>query len=241
MINIVSTFYIPKKLSRSNNFFTSQYSSYLNKLRITELETCLLNNISSQYVDTIHLFVEDDDALSRINEISNKSKKVVIAEVGKQPTYVDFFNYIASNLNDKVCMITNADIFVHETNNALVDTLQSNKLAYALTRHEHNMSHPEIDDYGGSHDAYIFNSKFLDHTIINEHTDFYQHFPGIESHIIKALCDIGFKVLNPCKQIQIVHLHKSQVRNHGKWIGLHKYGDNAFHRKSCWWVPPVVL
>ena len=119
--------------------------------------------------------------------------------------------------------------------------MKENKIAYALTRYEHDMTHPLINDYHGSHDAYIFNSKFINETIINEDTNFYQNFPGIESHIIKAFCDIGFNVYNPCIQIKIVHLHKTQLRNHGEWIGLHKYGDDEYHKKSCWWVPPVIL
>ena len=103
------------------------------------------------------------------------------------------------------------------------------------------MSHPLMNDYHGSHDAYIFNSAFIDKSIINEHTNFYQNMIGIESRIIKTLCDAGFQVYNPCKQIKIVHLHKTELRNHGEWVGLHKCGDDAFHRKNCWWVEPTVL
>ncbi len=112
---------------------------------------------------------------------------------------------------------------------------------YCLTRYEHDMSHPLINNYCGSHDCYIFNSSFINKNIMNEHTDFFQNYPGIETHIIKTFCDLGFKVLNPCRQIKIVHLHKTNLRNHGNWIGLHKYGDWNFHMKSCWWVPPINI
>jgi hypothetical protein len=227
-MNIISTFYI------------SKYSSHLDDLRSKELEECLSNNISSPFIEKIHLFIDDDDALKRLHEITN-SDKIVIIEVGKKPKYSDFFNYIINNVQDKICMITNADIFLHETNDTLIEKLKEDKIVYALTRYEHDMSHPLINGYCGSHDAYIFNSKFINDTIINEHTQFYQNFPGIETHIIKTFHDNGFKVLNPCKQIKIVHLHKTDLRHHGQWIGLHNCGDYNFHIKSCWWVPPVVL
>jgi len=229
MINIISTFYV------------SNCSSHLDNARNEELEECLLQNIASDFVEKIHLFVDDNAALTRLNELSSNSNKIVVIEVGKQPKYADFFNYIINNLTDKICMIANADIFLYESDSNLIANLKENKNAYALTRYEHNMTHPLMDYYQGSHDSYIFNSKFLDETIINEHTDFYQNFIGIESRIIKALCDNGFKVLNPCKQIKIVHLHKTDLRNHGKWIGLHNWGDDEFHRNSCWWVPPIML
>jgi hypothetical protein len=138
-------------------------------------------------------------------------------------------------------MITNSDIFLYECDSTVIEKLTTEQVCYALTRYEYDMSHPLIDNYCGSHDCYIFNSKFINYKIINEHTNFYQNFPGIETHIIKGLCDNNFKVLNPCKQIKIVHLHKTQLRNHGKWIGLHNYGDWNTHRMSCWWVPPIIL
>jgi len=229
MIHIISTFYI------------SKYSSHLDNLRSKELERCLINNLYCPFVEKIHLFVDDDDALIKLNELSNNSDKIIVVEVGKRPKYTDFFNYIIKNVKDEICMIINSDIFLYENDEKLIANLKENKIAYALTRYEHDMSHPLINDYHGSHDAYIFNAKFIDETIINEDTNFYQNLPGIETHVIKALCDIGFKMCNPCKQIKIIHLHKTQLRNHGEWIGLHKYGDDDYHKKSCWWVPPVIL
>ena len=229
MINIISTFYV------------SKYSSNLDSLRTKELETSLINNISSPFVEKIHLFVDDNDSLIRLNELTNNSDKIVIIAVGIKPKYSNFFNYIINNLNDKICMITNSDIYLFECNLNLIDRLKNEKICYALSRYEYDMSCYQIDNYGGSHDCYIFNSKFINGKIINQHTDFYQNFPGIETHIIKNFCDNNFQVFNPCKQVKIVHLHKTQLRNHGQWIGLHKCGDWDYHRKSCWWVPPIIL
>ena len=229
MINIISTFY------------TSKYSSNLDNLRSQELEDCILKNLSSTYIKKIHLFVDDNDALNRLNEISNNSEKIVIIEVGKKPKYSDFFNYILDNLKDEVCMITNSDIYLLECELKLIENLQTEKICYALTRHEYDMSRWLIDNYCGSHDCYIFNSAFINENIINDHTNFYQNLPGIETHIIKNFCDLGFKVENHCIQIKIIHLHKTQLRNHGEWIGLHNYGDDVFHKQNCWWVPPIIL
>lgn len=229
MINIISTFYV------------SKYSSNLDNLRSKELEASLVNNISSPFVEKLHLFLDDEDALNRVKELSNNSEKVVIIEVGKKPKYNDFFKYILDNLKNKICMITNSDIYLFECDNRLIESANINMIAYALTRYEYDMSCPLIDNYQGSHDCYIFNSKFIDEKIINEHTDFNQNLPGIETHIIKNFCDNGFKVYNPCRQIKIIHLHKTQLRNHGQWIGLHRCGDDNYHKKNCWYVPPINI
>jgi len=229
MINIISTFYI------------SKYSSSLDNSRSEELETCLLNNLACPFVEKIHLFVDDIESLDRLNILSNNSEKVVIIEVGKKPKYNDFFRYILDNLKDKICMITNSDIYLSKCDVNLIERLKTERLCYALSRYEHDMSRPQIDNYFGSHDCYIFNSAFIDENIINGHTDFHQNLPGIESQIVKNFCDFNFKVLNPCKQIITVHLHKTQLRNHGNWVGLHRCGDLTYQRNSCWWIPPIDL
>jgi hypothetical protein len=229
MINIISTFYV------------SKYSSNLDNLRSKELEACLVNNITSPFVEKLHLFVDDEDALNRLKELTNGSEKVVVIGVGQKPKYNDFFKYILDNLNDKICMITNSDIFLSQSDLNLIERLQKEKICYALSRYEYDLSRPQITNYGGSHDCYIFNSKFIDEKIINKHTDFYQNFPGIETHTIKNFCDQGFNMYNPCNQIKIIHLHKTQLRNHGQWIGLHKPNDWEHHCNSCWWVPPIIL
>ena len=229
-MNIISTFYI------------SKYSSQLDNARSEELEKALLNNLSSPHVEKLHMFVDDNDALARLNELTNHSEKVVVIDVGKKPTYSDYFRYILEKVHDKICMITNSDIYLHEIDGAIIDRLKTEKLMYALTRYEHDMSSPLIDPYHGSHDAYVFYSAFLDGGIINEHTEFFQNVLGIESRVVKTFCDNGFRVYNPCRQIKIVHLHKTKLRNYAEeWCGLHKWGDFEFQCRSCWWVPPVVL
>lgn len=228
MIHIISTFYV------------SKYSSSLDNLRSKELEQALLNNIQSPYIEKIHLFVDDNDALLRLNELS-QSNKIVVIEVGKKPKYTDFLQYILTSLPNQICMIINSDIFLHEVDMQLINHLHNHKLLYSITRHEYDMSCPLIHDYRGSHDAYLFHSSYLSKNIINKYTDYYQNLPGIETNIIKAFFDEGYKALNPCFQIKIVHLHKSQLRNHGKWIGLHNYGDDIFLKKSCWFVPPITI
>ena len=128
MINIISTFYV------------SKYKSELDYLRSKELEDSLVNNISSPFVEKLHLFLDDEDALNRVKELSKNSEKVVIIEVGKKPKYNDFFKYILDNLKNKICMITNSDIYLFECDNRLIESANINMIAYALTRYEYDFS-----------------------------------------------------------------------------------------------------
>ena len=230
MINLISTFYL------------SKYNSVKDTLRTEELINALLKNLECHNIEMIHLFVDDNEALGKLNSITNNSNKIKIIEIGKKPKYISFFKYILENLQDKICMISNADIYLHECDMKLIELLKDNKQVYALTRYENDMSHPLIDDYGGSHDSYIFNSKYLkDINLEDQDINFYQNFPGIETHILRYFSNNGFQALNPCKQIKIVHLHETNLRNYGPWIGLHNCGDWDFHMRSCWWVPPSII
>jgi hypothetical protein len=239
MINLLSTFYI----SKSN--------SHLDNLRTEELINALLKNLECPNVEMIHLFVDDYEAFEKLNSLTNNSNKIKVIEIGKKPKYIDFFKYILENLQEKICMISNADIYLYECDMNLIDLLKDKKHVYALTRYEHDMSHPLIDDYGGSHDSYIFNSKFLNEIDLKDQDiNFYQNKTGIESRILRFFYNMKFKLYNPCKQIKIVHLHKSQLRNYGPsigfyfyedWVGLHKIGDFEFHKNSIWWVPPTII
>jgi len=229
MINIVSTFYICK------------YGSHNDNERTEELITSLKKNIDSEIIEKIHLFVDDNDSLEKLKFVTNNSDKIIVIEIGKKPKYSDFFRYILDNLKNKICMICNSDIYLHEYNLDLLNILKEKKNLYVLTRYEYDMSHSLIDNYCGSHDCYIFNSSYLDENIINNHTNFYQNYPGIETQIIKSFYDCGFEPLNPCRQIKIIHLHKSNLRKHGEWIGLHNCGDDDYMKKNCWYVPPCVI
>jgi hypothetical protein len=224
MINIISTFYIQNE-------------------RNDELMNALLNNLSSPFVEKIHLFVDDMVALETVKNISNSSDKINIIDVGKKPTYHDFFRFIIDNLKDKICMISNSDIYIHECDISLIKLLNKNKIVYALTRYEHDMSSPLINEYFGSHDCYIFNSSFINEDTINKNTNFFQDINGIETRILYSFHSIGFLLINPCYQIKIVHLHKSGYRPYNRnqlWIGLHEYGSDDFF-KSCWCVRPTRI
>lgn len=233
MINIISTFYI------------SKYGSSLDNDRTNELCNSFINNLNNDIVEKIHIFVDDFESLKKLNEITknnNNSDKIVNIEIKKRPTYHDFFNYILDKLPNDICMITNSDIYLHSYDINLLKLLNSNKYVYALTRHEYDMTHPFIDDYNGSHDCYIFNSKYLDNRIICENTNFRQNLLGIESRIIKSFFDLNYTIYNPCKQIKIVHLHKTNLRNYTD------SDDVALHNKnlklwlnSVWHIAPCIL
>jgi DNA repair protein RadC len=103
MINIVTSFYIAKK----------QNIEVVN--RTEELISALRNNLLSQFVQQIHLFIDDNESFLRIKTLFSEfinNGKIYIIEIGKKPLYSDLFKYAIENLTNKICFVTNSDIYI---------------------------------------------------------------------------------------------------------------------------------
>jgi len=107
-------------------------------------------------------------------------------------------------------MITNSDIYIKECDLNILNKLNDNNTVFALTRFEYDMSCPLIKKYEGSHDCFIFKSPINDSFVNNiQHV---QHVWGSENVVLYELKNAGINIYNPCIQIKIVHLHKSDLR-----------------------------
>lgn len=226
MINIITSFFLSKLVNPNIEY------------RNQELVDTLLKNVSSPFIETIHLFVDDELSFQRLTEVfadSIESKKINIISVGKQPLYYDLFAYALNNLKDKICMVTNSDIYIDSCDISLIENLNNEpKLLYALTRHEYDMSCPLIDNYHGSHDSFIFKSPLNNISI--ETLNFPQNVWGSEAKLLSELYKQKILIKNPCKQVKIVHLHKSGIREENRiWVAYHRNDNPEVH------FPPVKL
>jgi hypothetical protein len=182
------------------------------------------------------LFVDDTQSYYKLFSIFKEyidNGKIVIASSGNgMALYYDFFKYAITVLSGKICMVTNSDIYIHNCDINLVNNLKENMI-YALTRHEHDLSCPHINNYHGSHDSFIFRSPL---NISIENLKFPQNVWGSEAKLLEILYNQSITIKNPCKQIIIVHLHKSNIRESSReWIAYHTCGNPGVHH------PPVHI
>jgi len=229
MINIVTSFYISKT------------NSPLDSVRSEELLNCLIKNMESEIVEKIYLYVDDELSYEKVMSLSHMSQfhKIHVIAILNRPKHKDFFKFAIEELKGKICMITNSDIYIHEYNYDLINKLNNEKIAYSLTRYEHDMSCPLINHYQGSHDSYIFRSDMNISVIDN--LNYYPNTPGIENWINRELFDQGYKLFNPCYQIKIVHLHRSELSNHEPHIHLFRYNDDVSLYNSSSGVKPCII
>ena len=203
-LHLITSFYLPQDETRKN-----------------ELTLALRKNIESPNVKQIHIFLDDENAVNYLQSNYDKelkNEKLNIIRIGKQPLVAEMLTF-ANILVGKICMLLNADIWLHSISDLALFKNMEGKL-YGLTRHENNMKGRLIDRYDqgpgfvGSQDAFIFKSPVKQEII--EKTKFTQNVWGSDNVILREFQNAGYKLFNPCRQIITVHEHASQVRNENR-------------------------
>lgn len=189
-----------------------------NKERQQEIEYTLNSNLNKNFINNIHLFIKKKDYDIFINSNftghANYNKIIPVLFEG-QPTYPELFTY-SCNLKNIICCICNSDIeFIIENINIL-QKVNNENIIYFITRHEYDDSSPLINNYEGSHDAFIFHSDTMKKNIENKDLNFInykQNTMGIEALLtIYFIEQLKYTIFNPCFQIKLIHHHKSNVR-----------------------------
>lgn len=191
-----------------------------NNERQKELELTLTNNMGKSFINRIHLIITCQDKDKLLNsEFTNHENfsKLLLHDKEEQPTYEYLINYI-STIEGHIVAICNSDIEfgINENDYSILNNLKNKKLGYFLSRHEHDLTKPQIDRYWGSHDAFIFHSDQIKKDIVGKdlsYLNYVQNTSGIEALLIVFFIEtMKYELKNPCYQIVLKHHHKSNVR-----------------------------
>jgi hypothetical protein len=89
---------------------------------------------------------------------------------------------------------------------------------FFITRHEHDNSKPLIENFVGSHDAFIFTGNSLKKKILDKdlnNINYTQNTLGIEALLsLFFIEELKYKIYNPCYEIKLTHHHKSNYRTY---------------------------
>jgi hypothetical protein len=179
-----------------------------------ELIYCLKKNIECNYISNIYLFVDNIQSLNKVIEM-NENNKIKIINVGKQPLYSEMFQYCIDNLNDKICMISNSDVYLYKCDIKLLDKLNDNIFTISSC----------IVNEMDNHDAFIFNPKYIKKNILknleycqnSEYSyenklshDYSESFPFIS--VKNNFLHNGYKLYDPYYQIMIINMNKKCLK-----------------------------
>lgn len=132
----------------------------------------------------------------------------------------DAIKYANDKLTGKVVILANSDVYFDKTLLNLViqaEELDSKK-AYIISRRrtirkiygefvewDDSNDRDQCEYYNGSHDAFVFVPPLPDDLV--EALPFHLGVPGVENIVIWEMKHRNIKVLNPCRVINVFHLH----------------------------------
>ena len=203
---------------------TTYYKSK-NEDRQKEIDRCLKNNFENIYIEKIYLLNNE------LYDLNFKGNKIIQIIISKEKDYIlkykDAIQFINENLKNKICILSNSDIYFDETlskinNNNIKDNF------FALLRYDEQedgskkiFTRYDIprDD---SQDCWIFNSPLnIDLNKLN----FSFRTLGCDSIFSTIVHQSNINVSNPSYDIIITHLHKTEFRTYNV--------DDRIHGKYC--------
>jgi hypothetical protein len=191
--------------------------------RNKEYITAQLINSTCNLIENIHVLTEDKSVKNWLN-----IPKLNITITEKRPLFRDLVNYSNTLGDEKVIIISNADIIIDNTMSNI--KFSESKIGYCLTRWVPDFNH-NIVKYKPwsefpcdlSFDTWVLKTPIY-HV---KNLGFELGNIGCDHRFAYELWDAGYNVINPSKLIRTLHVHESNerfytedTRLHGNYLGI---------------------
>ena len=195
--------------------------------RIAEYRECINFNLMHANVCAVYLLstCSPAESVEYVTNLGlNNTRKLTILPLDVQTVrYKDAFSFISTHLLNRTAMFINADTFLGD-GFQLIDPgyMRENRVFYALTRtwFRCKVAGARVHcgtPYVKSHDGWLFvpTEPFSQDNL--DFIDFTTNDNGAESALMWVLkFRLNFNLLNPCKQVKLLHNHCSGVRPNGR-------------------------
>lgn len=180
--------------------------------RQNELDKCLLNNLNNKEIERVFVVGED--------ECTIQHEKLTIINTQSRPTYNTFFQYINSLVDeDTISIICNGDIYFDEANARKLRGINYTNRSLALSRWEMDLNErPKHFNYEWSQDTWIFKGK-----VKNVSCETFLGVMQCDGRVAFEMKKAGYDVVNPSKDIQTYHIHKTGERTYD--VNAHQEGE----------------
>jgi len=175
--------------------------------RQKEIEYCIRTHFLNPNIRQVHLLVSESD----VAYFREKFPTAVFTVTDGQAKYSQLIDYANQLLPRRVVCICNTDIEIGGFDENILNELDR-KTAFAITRQNIVIGGPpskyQIENYGGSHDAFIFRSPIA---VSSSRLVFRQNLFGAENVLMFELERAGYTLKNPCLQLPVFHHHKDDI------------------------------
>lgn len=199
-----------------------------NEERNIEINKCLKLNFENKHIERIILL---NNQMYKFDFLPDYKKKIEQYIISTDENYIlkynDAVNFINKNLKNKICILSNSDIYFDNSLSKINNKNIHNKF-FALLRYDETedgskkiftrFDEPRDD----SQDSWIFKSPLnIDLNKIN----FSFRTLGCDSLLAKHIYDTGLLISNPSLDIVATHVHKTEYRTYNC--------DNRIHGIYC--------
>lgn len=153
-------------------------------------------------INLFYNYYKDDNRQHEIDECLRKNMEVFsdVIIVEGRPTFSELFS-LTKNFPNSINCFCNSDVYFEST--SLLKKIGAND-CFAITRNDLR-NNPRISHQ--SQDAWCF------YGVVSVKMPFCQGMWGVDNRLVYELRKSGYNVINPCHQINIIHLHKVDNRN----------------------------
>jgi len=182
------------------HLYTTYYPEQ-DPFRNQELISCLENNLSNDYINSLTVLNEGGD----LSEL--ESAKLRIVTITERPSYQDFISYINQRTQDQeIYIIANTDIYF-DKHIAVLKYLDLENCCLALSRWDTTgFKQPKLYNKNSSQDVWIFQGAIK----AELKADFHLGVPRCDNRFMYELEAAGYTVLNPAFSIKALHIHEGQ-------------------------------
>ncbi len=202
--------------------FTPYYLAK-NKIRQSELDECLQQNISCSAITKLILLIDDN------HKPPFTHHKLEIINISGYPTYKYWVELSKSYEKPIISVLANSDIYFDETLLNLHLVLDKKKNFLALSRFDRKKNivipHPNPQ---WSQDAWAFTTTSEINPSLLKSIDIPLGVTRCDNKIAYLFAIYGWSIINPHKRIRCVHLHESQQRSINNKTDIRIMGSVAY-------------
>ncbi len=197
-----------------------------NQERAQEYITCLETNLNHESIGSVCIAYDtsrdepgDTPLLDYLKKLE-ASNQLSLVYIKSRPTYGYFFNLVNKTCPNERIILCNADIYFNDSLKLLDNFAFKKDMMLVLTRWNvtpdgelkqfHQHCRPEIS----SQDVWVFQSP-----IRRFNDDLTMGILHCDSKFAFRAYHAGFKLYNPCLDIQCCHYHLSDIRNYHQYPG----------------------
>jgi hypothetical protein len=203
--------------------------------RMTEYNTCLINNLNHFFIKNVYNLYESEDG---IDDAVRNHPKYRGSKLNKRMTYQDAFAFANSNIvHGEIVGILNLDIYVaHAIDfSELSNVLSSGNVFLALSRHEIDSANgPPVMDpafanifHANTQDGWFFKNPIKPHNLPSYSIELGRL--GCDNAIVKELKNNGYCVFNLAERFVLIHLDKARGKNGTNFMKFHGHSSVKYN------------